>query len=331
MIITRTPFRISLFGGGTDHTIWSRENGGMVVGFAINKYCYISLRHLPPFFEHKFRIIWSKVESVNGVHEIQHPAVRGIFEHLEIADGLELHHDADLPARSGIGSSSSFTVGMLLAISALRRQYMSARELAEKAIFVEQSVLNESVGCQDQIWAAYGGMNTITFNIGGGFSVKPLVMPLERERELMSSLLMVFTGLTRYSSDFAASQIQNIPVRTSQLGAIQQIAQEAADILQGLNRRLSDLGNLMHDSWLLKRQLSESVSTDRIDEIYEAARGAGALGGKILGAGGGGFMLLFAPPHTHAAIKERLKDYVFVPVSVDYEGSKVVLYQPNNL
>jgi D-glycero-alpha-D-manno-heptose-7-phosphate kinase len=330
MIITRTPFRISLFGGGTDHPAWFREHGGEVVGFAINKYCYISLRYLPPFFDHRFRIIWSKVESVNAIDEIQHPAVRGILRHLQVSDGLEIHHDADLPARSGIGSSSSFTVGLLSAIYALRRRFVDATDLAREAIFVEQEVLKESVGCQDQVWAAFGGMNHIRFDPSGTFSVKPLIMTAERQRELMRSVLMVFTGLTRFSSDFAASQIRNIPKRTPQLSDLQQVASRGARILQDPSVPLAEVGSLLHDAWRLKRELSDDVSSGQIDTIYEEARAAGAWGGKILGAGGGGFMLLLADPSRHAAIRARLAGLVTVPVDVDADGSKVIVFQPND-
>jgi len=330
MIITRTPFRISLFGGGTDHPTWFNQHGGEVVGFAINKYCYISLRYLPPFFDHRYRIIWSKVESVNAVDEIQHPSVRGILQHLRMSDGLEIHHDADLPARSGIGSSSSFTVGLLSALYALRRRFIDASDLAREAIFVEQQVLKESVGCQDQVWAAFGGMNNIRFDPSGTFSVKPLIMPSERQRELMRSVLMVFTGLTRYSSDFAASQIRNIPKRAPQLTNLQKLASEGARVLQDSSVPLADVGRLLHDGWVLKRELSEDVSSGHIDAIYEQARGAGAWGGKILGAGGGGFMLLLADPADHAQIRSRLGGLVTVPVDVDVEGSKVIVFQPND-
>ena len=330
MIITRTPFRISLFGGGTDHPSWFRDHGGEVVGFAINKYCYISLRYLPPFFEHRFRIIWSKVESVNAIEDIQHPAVRGILQHLKVAEGLEIHHDADLPARSGIGSSSSFTVGLLSAVHALRRRYVDAGDLAREAIYIEQDVLRESVGCQDQVWAAFGGMNHIRFDRSGAFSVKPLVMPAARQRELMRSVLLVFTGLTRFSSDFAASQIRNIPKRQPQLTDLQKLASHGARILQDPSVPLAEVGALLHDAWRLKRELSDDVSSGQIDQIYGEARAAGAWGGKILGAGGGGFMLLLADPERHAAIRSRLSGLVTVPVDVDVEGSKIVVFQPSD-
>ena len=252
------------------------------------------------------------------------------MNYLKINDGLEIHHDADLPARSGIGSSSSFTVGLLSALYALQRRFVDATELAEKAIFVEQSVLKELVGCQDQIWAAFGGMNYITFNKSGAFSVKPLIMSPERQKELISSILMVFTGLTRFSSDFAASQIRNIPKRTAQLSTLQQFAAQATRILQDRRASLAEIGKLLHELWLLKREIADDVSSSTIDEIYDAAHSAGALGGKILGAGGGGFMILFANQGDHQRIRERLKGLVVVPIDIDFDGSKVVVFQPNN-
>jgi D-glycero-alpha-D-manno-heptose-7-phosphate kinase len=329
MIITRTPFRVSLFGGGTDHPSWFNEHGGEVVGMAINKYCYISARYLPPFFDHRFRIVWSKVESINSVDEIQHPAVRGILDYMDVTDGLEIHHDADLPARSGLGSSSSFSVGLLSAIHALRREFVGPQDLAKQAIHIERNVLKESVGCQDQIWAAYGGLNRIIFDKRGSFSVHPLIVSLERQRQLTESLFLVFTGLTRFSSDFAAEQIANIKVRTAELKELQQMSNYACALLQDPRVPISEIGKLLHRSWLVKRRLASTVSSSAIDEIYEAAIDAGATGGKILGAGGGGFMLLFADPEKRASIRARLKGLVEVPIDVDYDGSKVIVFQPN--
>jgi D-glycero-alpha-D-manno-heptose-7-phosphate kinase len=330
VIITRTPFRVSLFGGGTDHPEWFSEHGGEVVGMAINKYCYISVRHLPPFFDHRFRIVWSRVENTNSIEEIQHPSVRGILQHLEVKEGLEIHHDADLPARTGLGSSSSFTVGFLSAVHALRRHFVGAQELAEQAIHVEREVLHEAVGCQDQVWAAFGGMNRIVFNQSGTFSVRPVIMAAERQKLLTDSLFLVFTGLTRFSSDFAASQIQNIKSRRAELRDLQHLAAHASRLLQDSNVPLQEIGKLMHDGWQLKRALADNVSSQAIDQIYDAAREAGALGGKILGAGGGGFMLLFANPEKRPRIRERLRGLVEVPVDVDYDGSKVVVFQPTS-
>ena len=210
MIISRTPFRISLFGGGTDYPTWFREHGGAVLGMAINKYCYISVRRLPPFFEHKSRIVYSQVELVREVSEIQHPAVRGVLADRGMTEGLEIHHDADLPARSGLGSSSSFTVGLLNALCALENRMIGKRELAREAIRIEQGVLNESVGCQDQLWAAYGGFNRIEFLPDGNFMVQPIIMKPERREELLQSMMLFFTGFSRFASDFAHDQINNI-------------------------------------------------------------------------------------------------------------------------
>jgi D-glycero-alpha-D-manno-heptose-7-phosphate kinase len=331
MIISRTPFRISLFGGGTDYPTWFREHGGAVLGAAINKYCYISLRRLPPFFEHRSRIVYSKVELVREISEIEHPAVRGILADLGVKDGLEIHHDADLPARSGLGSSSSFTVGLLHALYALNSQMISKRELGREAIRIEQEVLKENVGCQDQLWAAYGGLNRIEFFQDGTFSVSPLILPADRRKELEQSLLMFFTGFTRFASDFAHDQIENMKSRRSQLRTMRSTVDSAVDILLDKHSPIRELGELLHESWLLKRELAESVSNSKLDEIYEAGREAGAFGGKLLGAGGGGFMVFLVDPQKRESVRDRLKDLIPVSVQFEDEGSKIVLYQPNGL
>src|ERR1700761_8409687 len=299
MIISRTPFRISLFGGGTDYPTWFREHGGSVIGTAIDKYCYISVRRLPPFFEHKSKIVYSKVELVKNVAEIEHPAVRGVLTYMKINEGLEIHHDADLPARSGLGSSSSFTVGLLNALNALNARMISKRDLGREAIRIEQEVLKEDVGCQDQIWAAYGGFNRIDFHPDGSFSVNPFILPPSRLVELSQSLMLFFTGFSRFATDFAHDQIQNFDNRKNQLRMMKSLVDSAADILLNPKTPLRELGELMHQSWLLKRELADSVSNAKIDEIYGSAREAGAIGGKLLGAGGGGFMLLVAEPEKH--------------------------------
>ena len=331
MIISRTPFRISLFGGGTDYPAWYRRNGGAVVGTTINKYCYISLRALPPFFEHRHRIAYSKIETVNEIAEIQHPAVRAVLQQLAVTEGLEIHHDGDLPARSGLGSSSAFTVGMLNAISALRGRMVTARELAGEAIRIEQEVLKESVGSQDQIWAAYGGTNVINFLPDDTFQVTPLIMSVERRKELQASIALYFTGLSRFSSTIAAKKIANFEARERQLRAMAAMVPEAVDILSDERRPLSEIGALLHESWQLKRQLADAVSTPAIDEIYEAGRAAGAIGGKLLGAGGGGFLLFFIDPARRAALRERLGKLIEVSVEIGSPGSKIVVYEPSGL
>jgi D-glycero-alpha-D-manno-heptose-7-phosphate kinase len=331
MIISRTPFRLSLFGGGTDYPAWYREHGGAVIGLAIDKYCYISVRRLPPFFEYRTRILYSRVETVDNVSEIQHPAVRGILSDLGVHDGLEIHHDADLPARSGLGSSSSFTVGLLNALHALDSKMVSKRDLAREAIRIEQDVLKEEVGSQDQLWAAYGGFNRFDFLRDGTFAVSPIVVSPERRVEFNRSLMLVFTGFSRFASDFAKDQIRNIDNRRSQLMALRRMVDNAVDILADEKMPLSEIGKLLHESWRLKRELADSVSNPKIDEIYEAALAAGAVGGKLLGAGGGGFMVLYAEADARERVRERLKNLIHVSVGVDNDGSKIVLYQPDGL
>jgi D-glycero-alpha-D-manno-heptose-7-phosphate kinase len=331
MIISRTPFRISLFGGGTDYPAWFRENGGAVLGTAINKYSYISVRKLPPFFEHRFRIAYSRLEYVREISEIVHPVVREVLAEMQLADGLEIHSDSDLPARSGLGSSSAFTVGFLHALHALRGRMVTKLELGREAIRVEQELLREAVGCQDQLWAAFGGFNHITFSPAGDFEINPILLARDRRSELMQSVMLFFTGFSRNASDIAEHQIANIPYRTQQLRAIQAFVGDALAILQEDRSPVRSLGELLHESWRLKRELAERVSTPVVDEIYEAARRAGAIGGKLLGAGGGGFMMFLVERDKRQQVRERLADLIYVPVDIDFDGSKIVLYQPDGL
>jgi len=331
MIISRTPFRLSLFGGGTDYPDWFREHGGAVIGTAIDKYCYISARRLPPFFEHRSRIVYSQVELVRDTAEIQHPAVRGILTELGIKEGLEIHHDADLPARSGLGSSSAFTVGLLNVLYALDGRMVGKHQLGREAIRIEQEVLKESVGCQDQLWAAFGGFNRIEFFPDGSFGVTPIILSQERRDELLQSLMFFFTGFSRFASDFAQDQIKNLNQRKSQLRGIRAMVDRAMDVLRDKSGTVRELGEMLHESWMLKRELAGSVSNPRIDEIYEAGRAAGAIGGKLLGAGGGGFMVLLVEPDRRECVRERLKDLIQVSVGFDNTGSKIVLYEPAGL
>jgi D-glycero-alpha-D-manno-heptose-7-phosphate kinase len=331
MIITRTPFRISFFGGGTDYPAWYGENGGAVFSATIDKYCYITCRHLPPFFEHRHRIVYSRIESVRSVEEIEHPSVRACLKYAGADQGFEIHHDGDLPARSGLGSSSSFTVGLLNALRGISGRMSSKERLASEAIFVEQKLIGENVGSQDQIAAAYGGLNKIEFHKNGAFSVDPVLLTNSRRIELNQHLMLFFTGKTRIASTIAESKIKNLNNHRSELTSMRLMVDQAISILHNQSEAISKFGELLHESWMLKRALSKSVSTDEIDGIYARARQAGATGGKLLGAGGGGFLMLFAPPDRHTAIRNALKNLIYVPFSFEDSGSRVVLYQPNGL
>ena len=331
MIISRTPFRISFFGGGTDYPAWFRENGGAVLSTAIDKYCYISCRYLPQFFEHKYRIVYSKIENTKVVREIEHPAVRAVLTWLKCDKGLEIHHDGDLPARSGLGSSSSFTVGLINAIMALSGKYISSAELADCAIHIEQNILKENVGSQDQIAVAYGGFNRVEFKTVGTYDVTSIILPSERRQMLESHLMLFFTGLSRFSSDVEKTKIDNYKNREVELRKMAEMVSEAMDILNGPDRYLLEFGKLLDEGWRYKKSLSDKVSMPVIDQIYDAALKAGAIGGKILGAGGGGFLLLFAPSENQPRVKEQLKDLIHVPIRFENAGSKIVLYQPNGL
>ncbi len=328
MIISQTPFRISFFGGGTDYPAWYRENGGSVLSTTINKYSYITCRHLPPFFEHKHRIVYSKIETVKDISSIDHPAVRAIFKFLEIEDGLELHYDGDLPARSGIGSSSSFSVGLLNALFALKGRMKSKQELADLAIHIEQNVIGESVGSQDQIAAAFGGMNRIDFHKDGSFSVKPVIVPSRRLEQLNSRLMLFFTGFSRIAETVAKSKIENFKVKETHLKRMHSMVDEALAVLQNVDTNLDEFGRMLHETWTLKRGLSDKVSTSALDEIYQTGMNNGALGGKLLGAGGGGFLLFYAPPEKHADIRAALKNLIEVDFKFEHSGSKIVFYNP---
>ena len=331
MIITKTPFRISFFGGGTDYPAWYRENGGAVLATTIDKYCYISCRLLPPFFEHKHRIVYSGIENVRSIEDIRHPSVRAVFQREGVEKGLEVHHDGDLPARSGLGSSSSFTVGMVHALRALEGRLTSKDELARTAIDIEQNQIGENVGCQDQVCAAYGGFNHIQFLRSGDFVVSPIILPPQRLKQLHEHLMLFFTGTTRIASDIARDQISNIARRQAELHRMHAMVDEAIDILANEGAPLDDFGRLLDEAWRCKRSLSDRISTPFIDNFYQQALSAGALGGKLLGAGGGGFLLIFAEPERHASILNALSSLVHVPFGFDRLGSSVALYQPNGL
>lgn len=331
MIITRTPFRVSFFGGGTDYPAWYRENGGAVLATTIDKYCYLTCRYLPPFFEHKHRIVYSFTENVREIDEIKHPAVRAVLNWAKVTEGLEIHHNGDLPARSGLGSSSTFTAGLVLALYALRGQMVEKESLAQEVIHIEQNVIGENVGSQDQISAAYGGFNRIDFHRDDSFRVTPVILPGHRREDLADHLMLCFTGFSRIADEIAKSKIQNMKSRAAELKLMREMVDEALSILLNPNTSIEEFGKLLDESWKYKRSLSDKVSTPEIDAIYEEAMRAGAIGGKILGAGGGGFMLLFARPEDQPRIRERLNKLIHVPFRFDNSGSRVVLYQPDGL
>jgi len=331
MIISRTPYRMSFFGGGTDYPDWFRKNGGAVLSTTIDKYCYITCRKLPPFFKHKHRVVYSKIEEVSLIDEIQHPAVRATLDWMNITDGLEIHHDGDLPARSGLGSSSSFCVGLVHALRALRGQMSNKDTLAQAAIHIEQNLLRETVGSQDQISAAFGGFNRIEFGKDDSFDVRPVIVTKGRKKELSDHLMLCFTGLSRFASEIAKSQVENMSAREKQLHLMRQMVDEALAILVDPAAPIERFGQMLHESWLHKRSLSSKVSNPEIDQLYDEAMSAGALGGKLLGAGGGGFMLFFARPDDQPRIRERLRNLVHVPFEFDDTGSRIVFYQPDGL
>lgn len=325
MIISRTPFRISFFGGGTDYPAWYRQHGGAVLAATIDKYCYISVRYLPPFFEHRFRVVYSKIESCHTVDEITHPAVRGVLGHVNIDRGLEIHHDGDLPARSGMGSSSAFTVGLLNALYALKGSLSSKRQLALESIHIEQEILEETVGSQDQVQAAYGGLNHVTFHADDEFSVRPVTISRERIHELNSHLMLFYTGIKRTAADVAQTYVNDIESKKRQLRITNDMVKESLAVLNG-NRDLKAFGELMHEAWQVKRSLSDKVSNSEVDEIYQRGIDAGAIGGKLTGAGGGGFMLLFAPPGQQRAVSSALSHLLHVPFKFEFSGSQIIFF-----
>lgn len=328
MIISRTPFRISFFGGGTDFPQWYRQHGGAVLATTIDKYCYLSVRYLPPFFDYRYRVVYSKIETVSEISEIQHPAVRAVLQTEGIEKGLVIHHEGDLPARTGLGSSSSFSVGLIHAIRALKGQMSNKQELANAAIHLEQNVLKESVGSQDQILAAIGGLNKIVFHRDGSYEVIPVTIPQEKKQWLEKHLLLFYTGISRFSTEIAKSTIENIAAKERQLHEMHQMVDDALNILKSPSAPLSDFGHLLHETWLRKQSLSEKITTPFINEIYEVARKAGVLGGKLLGAGGGGFILLFVEPPNQARVREKLKHLVHVPFQFENQGTQIVMYHP---
>ena len=332
MIVVRTPLRVSFFGGGTDHPTWfSRPERGAVLSTTIDKYIYVQLRRLPALFEFNYRVAWGMLEEVNTINEIQHPVVREMLRHYaedeDHASGYEVIYNADLPSKSGLGSSSAFTVSLLNAYFGNREKLCSRGFLAKEAIHIEQEILKETVGCQDQIATAYGGLNRIDFASDGDFAVTPVHISGSRRAELEASLMLFFTGFTRSADAIEKLKVARYADKTAELRAMYHMVGEGESILLDQNRNIGDFGDLLHHAWSEKRRLDESVSNAFIDERYEAGIAAGALGGKLLGAGGGGFLLMFAPPEKHAAVKAAM-NIPFVPFHMEKQGSSVILYNP---
>ena len=326
MIISRTPYRVSLMGGSTDYREWFKHNPGAVLSTTIDKYCYVTARRLPPFFDHKTRAVWSQIENVRSNADIAHPAIRACLEFMEMEDGLEIHCDGDLPARSGIGSSASFTVGLLHALYGLKSQMVAKRTLALAAMEVDQDISGENVGCQDHVAAAFGGFNRIDFyGNRGDFAVRPAMVNPARLRLLESHLLLFYTRFSRTASDVAADMIANVAANAVQLARMREMVDEGMEILAG-DGSIAEFGRLLHDSWMLKRGLAQLVTNERIDHYYNVALKSGAIGGKILGAGGGGHLLVFAEPRAHGEIRDALWELVHVPFKFENAGSQIVYY-----
>lgn len=328
MIITKTPFRMSFFGGGTDVESYFREFGGSVLSTTFDKYCYVNVRHLPPFFSYKTEISYSKLERVEKVDEIMHPAVRNAMKMLDMRD-IRLTYEADLPARSGLGTSSSFAVGMLNAFYALKGKYVDKKRLADEAIYLERNLCHEAGGWQDQIAASFGGLNEIRFK-GDSYEVHPVVVREERKRNLDDNLMMFFTGFTRFSSDIQKENLCNEKDHLQQLHAMKEIVEEGVKILTDNHRDLDDFGRLLHQTWQLKKAVGKTVSTPIIDELYEKGIEAGALGGKLLGAGGGGFLLFYVQPEKCQSVMEAMKKLLHIPFHFENGGTRVIYYAAEN-
>jgi D-glycero-alpha-D-manno-heptose-7-phosphate kinase len=327
MIISRTPLRLSFFGGGTDYPGWYRKHGGAVLATTIDKYSYITARYLPPFFEHRYCIVYSKMEYCQTLDEIRHPAVREVIRFLGIERGLEIHHDGDLPARSGTGSSSAFTVGLLHALYALTGRMATKQQLARESVHLEQDVLKETVGSQDQVLAAYGGLNHVTFLDNGEFSVRPVTIAPDRLRELNHHLMLFHTGFQRTASTIASTYVGDINRYHRQLRIMRDLVDESLVVLNS-REDLHRFGELLNEGWQTKRSLSASVSNPDIDRAYDAAVAAGALGGKLTGAGGGGFLLVFVPPDRQAGVRAALDGLIHVPFRFEFAGSQVLFADP---
>lgn len=327
MIITQTPFRMSFFGGGTDFPGFYEEHGGAVLSTTFDKYCYVNVRHLPRFFDYSTELSYAKTERVTDVEDIEHPAIREAMKYLDMHE-IRLTYEADLPARSGLGTSSSFAVGMLNAFYALKGKYADKRKLADDAIYLERSLCKESGGVQDQIAASFGGMNRIQFG-PDGYTVNPVIISPERKEELNRNLMLFFTGFSRFSSDIQVKTEQSLKSKTAQLIEMLGLVDDAERVLTSKGD-LNEFGRLLDYTWKLKRGITDKVSTDSIDAVYDAAIAAGATGGKLLGAGGGGFLLFYVLPERQEIVRTVLKDLLYVPFAFETAGTRVIHYTPES-
>ena len=322
MIITKTPYRISFFGGGSDYPKWYRKFGGSVLSTTIDKHIYISCRYLPGFFKHKYRIVWSKIENVTDINEIKHHAIKNLLKYLKFKKGLEIHYDGDLPARSGMGSSSSFVVGLMKAIMSINKKKISQQNLGEKAIFFEQNVLNEVVGSQDQIAASVGGLNKIKFNKNGSIKVKKIKQN-NNLKKLEKNLLLIYTSINRTAHEIASSYVNNLTKsKKKYIESIITHVNEGEKILKTGN--IDDFGELLHSSWMFKKKLSNVISNSKIDDLYNHALISGASGGKLLGAGGGGFLLLYMKKKYRKKFFLKSKKLINIPFKFSNIGSEVI-------
>lgn len=325
MIITQTPFRMSFFGGGTDFPGFYKEHGGAVISTTFDKYCYVNVRHLPRFFDYSTELSYSKIERVKHVDEIQHPAVREAMKYLDMHE-LRLTYEADLPARSGLGTSSSFAVGMLNAFYALKGKYADKRKLADEAIYLERVLCSESGGVQDQIAAAFGGLNRINFN-ADGYEVNPIIISPERKQQLNRNLMLFFTGFSRFSSDIQVGTQKAMVDKQAQLLEMLSLVDDAEKVLTSKSD-LNEFGRLLDYTWKLKRGISSGISTDSIDGLYTRGMEAGALGGKLLGAGGGGFLLFYVEEDKQEHVRKAMEDLLYVPFEFENGGTRVIHYTP---
>ena len=328
MIITQTPFRMSFFGGGTDMESFFKENGGAVLSTTFDKYCYVNVRHLPRFFNYSTELSYSKTERVTDVNDIEHPAIRNAMKMLDMHE-IRLTYEADLPARSGLGTSSSFAVGMLNAFYALKGKYADKKKLADEARYLERILCQEEGGWQDQIAASYGGFNRINFN-EDGYEVLPIIISKDRKRKLNQNLMMFFTGFTRFSSDIQKANKINEGDKKTQLREMLSLVDEAEQLLTDVNANLDEFGRMLDYTWKLKRQTGSAVSTNSIDELYAKGIEAGALGGKLLGAGGGGFLVFYVQPNRQSYVREAMNNLMYIPFEFEDGGTRVIHYTPEN-